>query len=90
MQSNTALNFLPAIEDDKKLEVSIEDGEAVIRLSTWTEGLGWCGQKTMKLDAQMLDHLHKAVASARYKLNQAKAEPGNEGMANIIEFPSVA
>jgi hypothetical protein len=32
MQSNTAAQFLPAISDDKKLEVSIETNEVVLKL----------------------------------------------------------
>lgn len=88
MQSNLAIKFSPIVSDEKKLEVSLNDDQATIKLSTWTEDLGWCGQKTLTLDAAMLDDLHRVIASARYKLNKVKAE--SEGITkttNILEFP---
>ena len=69
MQSNAAIKFLPIVSDEKKLEVSLIDNQAVIKLSTWTKDLGWCCQKTLSLNAEMLDDLHRIIASARYKLN---------------------
>jgi hypothetical protein len=88
MQSNLAIKFSPIVSDEKKLEVSLNDDQATIKLSTWTEDLGWCGQKTLTLDAAMLDDLHRVIASARYKLNKVKVE--SEGITkttNILEFP---
>ena len=88
MQSNLAIRFSPIVSDEKKLEVSLNDDQATIKLSTWTEDLGWCGQKTLTLDAAMLDDLHRVIASARYKLNKGKVE--SEGITkttNILEFP---
>lgn len=73
MQSNTANKFLPIVTDEKKLELSLNESQAIIKLSTWTEDLGWCGQKTLTLDAEMLDDLHRLIASARYKLNGQKS-----------------
>ena len=90
MQTNTATQFLPSINDDKKVEVFIENDEAVIKLSTFTENLGWCAQKTMRLDAELLDDLHHIIASARYKLNGQKAEQNGTSFSNIIEFPQVS
>ncbi|HSK74274.1 MAG TPA: hypothetical protein VK892_21420 [Pyrinomonadaceae bacterium] len=89
MQTNTATKFLPIFSDEKKVEVSLENDQAVIKLSTWTEDLGWCGQKTLSLDAEMLDDLHRVIASARYRLNkQQKAETEeNSEAANVIPFP---
>lgn len=88
MQSNTALKFLPVIGEEKKVDVSVENGEAVLRLSTWTESLGWNCQKTMRLDAEMLDDLHRALMAARYRLTAQKAEDGEEiSNNNIIQFP---
>ena len=92
MQSNLAVNFLPIFTDDKKVEVSLQENQAVIKLSTWTEDLGWCGQKTMSLDAVMLDELHRVIAAARIRLNreksedQAETETANTG-ARVLEFP---
>ena len=91
MQSNLAVKFTPIVSDEKKLEVSLDDNQAIIKLSTWTEDLGWCGQKTLTLDADMLDDLHRVIASARYKLNSKKVEVQNENKSsNVLEFPNLA
>lgn len=90
MQSNAAKQFLPSIHDNKKIEISLENGEAVLQLSTWTEGLGWCCQKTMRMEADMLDDLHRVITAARYKINQQKAEKSEFSTAKILEFPAVA
>jgi len=89
MQSNLATKLLPIVSDEKKLEVSLNDNQAIIKLSTWTEDLGWCCQKTLSLDAAMLDDLHRVIASARYKLkskNVEMAEPSKS--ANVLRFPN--
>ena len=93
MQSNTAINFLPIFSDEKKVEVSLQNDQAVIKLSTWIEDLGWCGQKTLSLDAEMLDDLHNVITAARLKLNRHKAErnaeqTGETNSAKILNFPN--
>lgn len=89
MQSNLATKFSPIFSDEKKIEVSLIDDQAVIKLSTWTEDLGWCGQKTLTLDAAMLDDLHRVIASARYKINGKKsAENEVENSSNVLKFPN--
>jgi hypothetical protein len=89
MQSNLAVKFLPIFSDEKKVEVSLAEDQAVIKLSTWTEDLGWCGQKTMSLDAEMLDELHRVISAARIRLNRQKSEKQEEfEPAKVIEFPS--
>lgn len=91
MQSNLATKFLPIISDEKKIEVSLEKDKAVIKLSTWVEDLGWCGQKTLAVDAEMLEDLHRAISSARYKLNQNKADNDEiTEKTNVIAFPITA
>ena len=96
MQSNTAVKFTPIFSDEKKVEVSLHDDQAIIKLSTWTEDLGWCGQKTLSLDAAMLDDLHSVITAARLKLNRQKAEMRGEeesddssenDSAKILRFP---
>jgi hypothetical protein len=86
----TAKQFLPSIHQDKKVEISLEDDAAVLKLSTWTDGLGWCCQKTMRLEADMLDDLHRVVTAARCRLNQRKADKNEFTAAKILDFPSVA
>jgi predicted DCC family thiol-disulfide oxidoreductase YuxK len=91
MQANTVTKFLPIFTEDKKVEVSLENSQAVIKLSTWTEDLGWLCQKTMSLDAEMLDDLHRVITSARYRLNNQKAESEESAKAtNVIAFPVVS
>lgn len=91
MQNNLATNFLPIVSDDKKIEVSLEADKAVIKLSNWVENLGWCGQKTLAVEVEMLEDLHRAISSARYKLNQNKADNGETTeISKIIQFPLTA
>ena len=88
MQNNTAAKFLPIVSDEKKVEVSLADDQAIIKLSTWTEELGWLCQKTLAIDAEMLDDLHRVIASARYRLNKQKST-GEDATKNtrVLEFP---
>jgi len=84
MQSNSAVKFSPIITDEKKVEVSLQDNQAVIKLSTWTEDLGWCGQKTLSLDAEMLDELQGVISAARIKLKQQNVERVLESSEELI------
>ncbi len=91
MQSNLAVKLLPIFTDEKKLDVSLVDDQAIIKLSTWTEDLGWCCQKTLSLDVEMLDDLHRVIASARYKLKAKNAENiAADTSVNVLRFPSVS
>lgn len=91
MKTTAATKFLPIYSDEKKVEVSLQDDQAVITLSTWTEDLGWCCQKTLSLDTEMLDDLHRVISSARYRLNKQKTETGERAQpANVIAFPHVS
>lgn len=81
--------------EERKVEVSIESGadgeQVVVRYLTWTEGLGWCGQKTMRLDEGNLDELHRALTVARHRINRRKAEAGQPvETAKVIQMPVVA
>lgn len=89
--TNTAEKLMPVVQEDKKIDVSIEGGEAVLKLSTWTENLGWTCQKTMRLEAEMLDDLHRAISAARYRLNSHKAANGESVVKNnVLSFPQAA
>lgn len=91
MQSNVAVKILPVVSDEKKIEVSLKDDQAVIKLSTWTEDLGWCGQKTMSLDAEMLDDLHRAITAVRLKLKRQKAENQERiEQVKVLQFPKLS
>lgn len=91
MQSNAAVKFAPVVSDEKKVEVSLQGDQAVIRLSTWTEDLGWLAQKTMSLDAEMLDDLHRVITAARVRLGSRKTENQTEiaTPSKVLQFPTI-
>ena len=85
-----ALKINPIISEEKMLEVSIVDDQAVIKLSTWVDDLGWCGEKTLSLNADMLDELHRAVTLVRYQANKEKqTTEKTKRTSNIINFPGI-
>lgn len=81
-----------AARPEQRVEVSIErngeDERIALRYSTWTDGLGWCCQKTIKLDAEHLDDLHRALTLVRHRINRDRAESGQPlQTAQVIPFP---
>jgi len=88
MQNNSAFKFAPAISHDTKLDVTVADGQTVIKLSTWHDDLGWCGQKTIALEAEMLDELHRVVAAARSKIKAETTQPAASTASNVLRFPA--
>jgi hypothetical protein len=91
MRSNLAFNFAPAISGEKRLDLGFANGETVIRMSTYVEGLGWSTQKTLKLDEEMLDDLHRVITAARQKIKResTKETDGSEP-SRILQFPAFA
>lgn len=92
---SATVQILPSPGDDERVEVLIEQHEGidriVMRQSTWTEGLGWCSQKTMRLDGEQLDDLHRALTVARHRLNRRRAETGQmREAAQVIQLPTLA
>lgn len=80
---------------EQKVEVVLEnngDGERVaLRYSTWTEGLGWCCQKTIRVDAEQLDELHRAIVVARHRIGRRRAESGESPKpAQVIQLPTLS
>lgn len=69
--------------DNKKVEVTIEGETAVIRMSTYADGIGWFVQKTIAVEADMLDGLVEQFAAARGKI---KREGDEILSADILEF----
>jgi hypothetical protein len=93
--NQTAAHVLPSARPDEQVEVLIEGTagaeRVALRLSTWTEGLGWCAQKTIRLDASQLDELHRAVTVARHRLNRRRADAGQiNAPAQVIQLPTIA
>lgn len=69
------------------------DGEdcVALRLSTWTDGLGWCAQKTIELDPAQLDELHLAVTVARRRLASKRADADQPvAAAKVIRLPTLS
>jgi hypothetical protein len=88
-------HILPSSREEQQVEVVIEERDGrqcvALRLSTWTEGLGWCCQKTIRLDGEQLDDLHHAISVARHRLNRQRAENGQfRPSAQVIQLPVVA
>ena len=71
-----------------RLDVQLESDEAVVSLSRWNEGIGWSTQKTMRLDAEQLEDLHRLITAARCRLRQKSEDSRDEGLDNVIRFPT--
>ena len=80
----------------QKVEVTFEQqeggGECVaLRYLTWTEGLGWCCQKTIRVGGEQLDELHRAITVARHRARRQRAETGEQTTpAQVIQLPSLS
>lgn len=95
MQNATVQTLQSPSSEDRRVEVSIESGadgeQVVLRYLTWTEGLGWCGQKTIRLDGEHLDDLHRALTVARHRIGRRRAEAGQVSeTAKVIQLPTIA
>ena len=71
-----------------KLEVSLECNEAVIRLSSFVDGLGWCSQKTMRLDIGQLDELQEQIDDVRRDMNSS-IDTNKPLGDNVFVFPKL-
>lgn len=93
---NTAAGLSPErAGKQQKVEVSFEqqEGGASIALKylTWTDGLGWCCQKTIRVEEEQLEELHRAITAARHRARRQRAEAGEPAVpAQVIQFPSLA
>jgi len=77
--------FLPLVDGESKVEVSLHGDLVEIKLSTWTDGLGWCDQKTIRVPNSMLDDLHHLLAAARISRDRVDAAEGQQ--PKVINFP---
>lgn len=93
---NTASGLSPErAGKQQKVEVSFEqqEGGACVALKylTWTDGLGWCCQKTIRVEEEQLDELHRAITAARNRARRQRAESGEPATpSQVIQFPSLA
>jgi hypothetical protein len=81
--------------EGRKIEVVYErlgDAEVVaLRHMTWTDGLGWCCQKTIRVEQDQLDELHRALTVARHRARRKAADAGApQTPAQVIQLPSLA
>ena len=79
----------------QKVEVTFEQHEGAecvaLRYLTWTDGLGWCCQKTIRVEAEQLDELSRAITAARHRVRRNRAEAGDAAApAQVIQFPSLS
>lgn len=93
--SNAAGRSLEAAGTQQKVEVTYEQhegGECVaLRYLTWTDGLGWCCQKTIRVGGEQLDELHRAITVARHRHKRQRAEAGEPAApAQVIQFPTLS
>lgn len=82
---STNKQFLPLIDGESKVSVSILGESVEIKFSTWVDGLGWCDQKTLRLPATMLGDIHHLIAAARIAMNRESSE--ETGSSKVINFP---
>lgn len=97
MQSgnNLAAHVVASSHPDQQIEVVIEGAagseHVALRFSTWADGLGWCTQKTIRLQAEQLDELHRATTVARHRLAHRRADEGQRREpAQVIQLPTLA
>lgn len=94
-QNQTAVHTLSSTRAEQKLEIVTQarDGEdgVTLRLSTWTDGLGWCAQKTIELEPAQLDELHLALTVARRRLASKRAAADQPvATAKVIHLPTIS
>lgn len=81
--------------EEQRVEVVFEssaDAERVaLKYSTWVEGLGWCVQKTIRVDGDQLDELQRALTVARHRIRRRRAESGQAARpAQVIQLPALS
>ena len=80
---------MPVENGEKRLELSLEDNKTVLKLSSWVNGLGWCGQKTMEIDDEILEEMHRLIGAARVRVRSRQERPEPE-MRKVLKFPAAA
>ena len=72
-----------SVAENTKGDVTIDCDKAVIRMSSYADGIGWFVQKTITVDANMLDLLADQFAVARGQIRR----DGDEILsADLLEF----
>jgi hypothetical protein len=81
--------------EEQKIEIVFEGGDGAERValkySTWVDGLGWCVQKTIRVDGGQLDDLQRSLTVARHRIRRSRAESGEAVRpAQVIQLPSLS
>ena len=83
-----ATKFAPAEAGEKRIDLSIEGDLTSIKLSSWVDRLGWCGEKTLAVEPELLDVLHKMIGAARVRIRNQREFDGSEEVARrVLDFP---
>jgi hypothetical protein len=83
-----ATKLAPAETGEKRIDLSIEGDLTSIKLSSWVDGLGWCGEKTLTVEPELLDVLDKMIGAARVRIRGRKESDGSEGIdRKVLYFP---
>ena len=83
LNKETAVERPTTQSEERIVEVCVDGDAAVIRLSSYANGIGWFVQKTITLDADMLDALTDQLAEARVKITR---ECDAILSASVLEF----
>jgi hypothetical protein len=96
LSSGTAADRTPEnVGRQQKVEVSFEQqddgGRVTLKYLTWTDGLGWCCQKTIHVEEEQFDELHRALTVARHRARRKRADAGETtAPAQVIQLPSLS
>jgi hypothetical protein len=88
MNSAKLQKFQPIVSGEKKLSLSVEGDSVTLSLDTWEEGLGWCTQKTLNFDSDVLEELHGLISAARIRAARNRSEDSGDILGKLISFPS--
>ena len=95
LSNNAPEQVRGAAREEQRVEVVFDgsaDAERVaLKYSTWVEGLGWCVQKTIRVDGDQLDELQRALMVARHRIRRRRVESGETARpAQVIQLPMLS
>ncbi len=82
-KNESAVKQISTSIEEKRVDVSVDGDKTVIRMSTYANGIGWFTQKTITIDAEMLDELHSQLSEARINIRRESDEILS---ADILDF----
>jgi hypothetical protein len=91
-QNQKPVHILDSPVETERMEVLLEPADSeerlVLKYSTWTDGLGWCVQKTISVKSDQIDDLHRALTAVRLRKIRRQADAGQSPQpAKLIQFP---